>query len=352
MPDEKKSEQIKNIYLFHGENIFSSTAELNRWKDEFIKKHGDSDMEVFEDIEKTDGIISAILIAPFLSEKKLVIIKNYIEDHSKKQAKGSANESEDKPADEKQTKKLVSALSKVPSSTIVVFFEEKEIKTGAIFKKIKEIGTIKFFKIFTEFELQNFIKALTEKSKSQIKSDTIKYLIEAVNADSWAAEKEMEKLATYRLGKEITKEDIDMLVPPNPLTSIFKLTDAIGEKNASKAMKLFHTLVSSGENHHQIFSMILRHFRLLTLAWDLKNQNLSFNQIGQKFHLYDPRIQPFVISIYSQQAKNFNLDRLREIYAMLLKTDADTKTGKVKETVDNKTEAMLAMEKLIINLCK
>jgi len=46
------------------------------------------------------------------------------------------------------------------------------------------------------------------------------------------------------------------------------------------------------------------------------------------------------------------MEELKKIYGMLLRLDADQKTGRIKATTDNKTETMLAMEKLIRKLCE
>ncbi len=328
----------KNVFLFHGENVFSATAELNRWREKFIKKHGDSDLDIFENAD-ADKISAAVLTSPFLSEKRLVIIKNSIENFTCANA-------------EKETKKLISTLNKTPESTVIVFFEDKEIKLNAIYKKIREIGEIKLFKIFTEFELQNFIKKHTAALGGEIRPDATNYLIQMTHSNSWTIEKELEKLTTYCLNREITTEDIDLLITPSLETSIFRLTDLIAEKRMKEATNIFRILVSSGEDTSRIFAMIVRHFRLLILACDLKNQNLTRNQIFQKFKIYDPKMHPYPVGIYTDKAAEFNIEELKKIYGMLLRLDADQKTGRIKTTVDNKTEAMLTMEKLIIKLCR
>ncbi|MBI5152414.1 DNA polymerase III subunit delta [Candidatus Peregrinibacteria bacterium] len=358
----KKEQPLKNIYLFHGENVFSATNELNHWREEFVKKHGDSDIEIFDKEENVDKIIDAILAAPFLSEKRLVIIKNSMESPrdsssiapvrlsfaaAKAERRGVTENFEEKSA-----KKLSNALDKIPESSVAVFFEEKELKTGVIYKKIREIGNIKLFKVFTEIELYKFIEKSAAEFGSTIKADAINYLIQMTHADAWNIEKELEKLATYCGKREITKKDIDALVTPNLETSIFRFTDEITEKRTGAALNTFRILSSSGETVQRIFSMIVRNFRLLIMARDLLNQNMTRDQIAQKFRMYDPKMHPYTISIYTEKSASFNLEDLKKIYGMLVKLDADQKTGRIRETVDNKTEIMLALEKLIINLCK
>jgi len=272
-----ESKNQKNIFLFHGENIFGSTSVLNLWRDEFIKKHGESDLDIFENESDADKISSAILASPFLSEKRLIIIKNSIDNFINADS-------------EKELKKLISALDKIPQSTVVVFFEEKEIKSNAIYKKIRENGEIK---ILSEFELRNFINKTVSTLNGKIQNDAIDYLIQMAHGDSWTIEKELEKLATYCLNREITKEDIDLLVTPSLETSIFRLTDLIAEKRMKEAINIFRMLVYNGEDVNRILSMIVRHFRLLIIARDLRNQNLARGQIFQKFKIYDPKMHPY-----------------------------------------------------------
>ena len=68
------------IFLFFGDDTYSLNEKLNFWKEEFVKKQGNNmNLEVL-DGTAIDGnqIESAISSAPFLGDKRLVIIKNYL----------------------------------------------------------------------------------------------------------------------------------------------------------------------------------------------------------------------------------------------------------------------------------
>jgi DNA polymerase III delta subunit len=69
-----------NIFLFYGEDTYSSNKKVNLWRDQFIKKYGDeSNIEVIEgkkiNIPQFETNISSM---PFLCEKILIIVKKFL----------------------------------------------------------------------------------------------------------------------------------------------------------------------------------------------------------------------------------------------------------------------------------
>jgi len=71
------------------------------------------------------------------------------------------------------------------------------------------------------------------------------------------------KLALYADGKPIPSEAIENMACPNLSTSIFKLTDYLGQRNAKLAIKTLDILLESGEDIVKSLFMVVRHFRIL-----------------------------------------------------------------------------------------
>ena len=76
MPD---NDSQKSVFLFHGEDTYSLNQKANFWRDEFIKKHGDTSLEVLDGKTLAPREFSTNLeTLPFLSEKRLIIVKDFL----------------------------------------------------------------------------------------------------------------------------------------------------------------------------------------------------------------------------------------------------------------------------------
>ena len=72
---------MQNIYLFHGTDSYTSIRKAIFWQKEFEKKYGDLNSELFEGEDLTaNKFMEAVGTLPFLSEKKLVVIRNSFKD--------------------------------------------------------------------------------------------------------------------------------------------------------------------------------------------------------------------------------------------------------------------------------
>ncbi|MFA6917231.1 MAG: DNA polymerase III subunit delta [Candidatus Gracilibacteria bacterium] len=332
MPKEAKSTQ-KNVYLFYGEDTYSSLQKLNFWQSEFTKKYGgETNIEILEgktiDPAEFNTNIESM---PFLSEKKLIIIKNLL-------AEGKAE----------LQKKIAESIERTPDFTLIVFYEtEAPDKRTSLFQKINKIGTTEEFTPKSPAEITRLILDKAKQTGTKISGATALYLSTYCSLNLWVVFTELEKLATYANGREITTQMIDDIVSPTLSSSIFKLTDAIAVKNVKESLRIFRILADSGEDVVRIFFMIVRHFRILIQIKEMLDKNETQGTMIRKLKQH-----PFVIQTASKQAKNFTANKMESIYKILLEIDKNIKTGIIKTYAGNTSEIQLAIEKLIITCCK
>ena len=332
MPKETKKTQ-KNVYLFYGEDTYSSLQKLNFWLSEFTKKYGgDTNVEIIEgktlDPSEFDTNIEAI---PFLAEKKLIIIKNFL-------AEGKAE----------AQKRVAESIEKTPDFLLIIFHEtEIPDKRTSLFQKINKIGVTEEFTPLSPAEITKLIMEKAKKENIRISSAVALYLSTYCSLNLWLVFTELEKLATYVNGGEITSKIIDEIVSPTLSSSIFKLTDAIAAKNLKESLLIFRILIDSGEDITRIFFMIVRHFRILIQIKEMLDKNETQNTMIKRLKQH-----PFVIQTTSKQAKNFTISQVENIYKILLEIDRKVKTGLIKISTGNTSEFELAIEKLIIDCCK
>lgn len=327
----KQYKKMQNTYLFHGDDSYTSIQKSMFWQKEFEKKFGDLNSQIFEGEELTAAKFSeAVDTLPFLSEKKLIIIRSAFQDT---------------PTDE--LKKISEKIPEIQDHCVVVFVERKkaDLRTS-LYKALKKHGQIMDFPIMDKPELATWISNEMQKKGARISQRNTGYLAETVGPNLWQMSHEIEKLTLKAEGSEITEEDIDKLVSPNIETTIFKLTDHLAQKNRRQSIGTLKNLIDSGENLVQTFFMIARHFRILIEIKDCVEKNMNSGSIIKTI-----KEHPFVVNKGIGQCRNFDTGTLEKIYQKLLQIDIAMKTGKIKMSTDDQSELRLAIEKFIIEFC-
>jgi len=323
----------KTLFLFHGEDKYSSNEKLYLWKNEFLKKYGEeSNIEVI-DGKSVDpkNFISNLETLPFLCEKRFIIIKDIFKNKKKE-----------------DLKKITEALDKTPDFCILVLHENDTAdKRTSLYKKIVKIGKVEEFKNLNPNEIAKWILDRAKKDNIKIDLNTANHLTEHCGNKLWRVSKELEKLHHYVEKDDITKKIINEFVTPALSSSVFKLTDAIAGKKVNESIKVLNTLKESGEELTMVFFMIVRHFRILIQVFDMVSKGENQGTITKKLKQH-----PFVIQKTTQQSKNFTLESLEKIYQELLEIDKKFKTGIIRIYQQDDREFQLAIEKLIINCCK
>jgi len=325
----------KTIFLFHGQDSFSSQKKLNFWKSEFLKKHGESNFETI-DAKAIDpnNFTTNLEALPFLADKRMIIIKNLFSTEKSEKLNTTRE-------------KIAKALEKVPDFLILIFYEEKDAdKRLSLYKKIDQYGQVDYFPILSPNATTKWILEKAKERNINIDFATATYLSNYLGFNLWSISNELDKLDIFANGAKITNNMIDDLITPSLSASIFKLTDAIAEKNIKTSLKTFKILSEIEEEISRIFFMIVRHFRLLICVHDLLAKKERQVEIIKRLNIH-----PFVLTNMSRQSKNFTQESLTKIYNDLLKIDVGVKTGTIKFSEANKTPFLLEIEKFIINCC-
>lgn len=321
-----------SIYLFYGEDTYSANQRLTYWKIEFIKKFGDINVTTLEGTKiKAGDFREAYESTGFLADKRMLIVEDFL-------GKGKDTE----------LQKVTQIVENPIPDCIVIFIEhERPDQRTTLFKKIKKIGKVEEFNYMTSVKLIPWITQKIKEKKGTITPVNATHLLDMVGPDMWILSQEIEKLILFADGQPIEKTHIDTMVKPNLVTSIFKLTDHIGQKNVKRSLETFQILIDSGEELPKVFHMMVRHFRILIQVLDLVLKGYTRNDINSKI-----KEHPYVIMTAIEQSKNFSINQLKKIYDALLSIEIAFKTGKIRMTTDDPKEYILALEKFIVNACR
>lgn len=297
------------IFLY-GSDTYRSRQKLNEIIENYkkIRKSG-LNLRFFDGKELDfEGFQEEIMTSSMFVEKKLMVLKD------------AFSNQEFKEKFLKDSKKFVN------SQDIILFYEEGEVPEGdKLLKFLKKSGDSQEFRPLAGASLKNWIKKEIEKYGTKANPETISRLTEFVGNDTWRLSNEIQKLASFRGGKDIQVKDVELLVRPEIDNNIFKTIDAIGLKNKKKALELLHKHLRKGDNPQYLLSMINFQFRNLLMIKELIEKNQPYYSILKKTQL-----KPFVIGKSYQQAQRFGLSELKKIYRKIFQADLNIKTGKMK----------------------
>jgi DNA polymerase-3 subunit delta len=296
------------IIFLYGADTFRSRQKLNEIIEHYRKIHKsglnlrsidlcESDFREFRDDARTISMFD---------EKKLVVLKN-----------SSANSSF-------QEDFLENSKYFLNSEDIFVFLEEEVPKSNRFFKFLGKKTKSQEFKILEGAHLKNWVKKEFNKYGAKIEIGALDELIKFAGNDLWNMENEIKKLASFRNGKIIKKEDVAILIKPKIETDIFETVDAISSRDKKRALELLHKHLEKGDSPLYLLSMINFQFRNLLIIKDLIEKGRPYYTFQKTTGLH-----PFVIRKSYDQARRFSFAELEKIYRKIFQVDLNIKTGRL-----------------------
>jgi DNA polymerase-3 subunit delta len=203
-----------------------------------------------------------------------------------------------------------------------------------LYKYLTKQKYVQHFKLLSNTEVINWAKKEVEARGGKISQQAVRELTSLLGSDLWQINNEIDKLLSYKLGKEeklvaggepamIEFEDVKTLVRGSFDENIFALTDAIGNGNKSLAIKLFDEQVEAGLTDSYLITMIIRQFKIIMQIKEALEQGNTSRKIINLLKLH-----PFVVQKGIGQARNFSQPIVKNILNQLIEIDASMKTGK------------------------
>lgn len=310
LKEDLKSKNFKRIYLLFGNENY-----LKRYYENEFKKNVVADgteminTNIFEGKSiSPDSIIDASNTFPFMSDKRLVIVK-----HSELFQTGRKDDSN----------KIKDYISNMPESTCIVFIENEIDKRGKLYKEVHLKGYDVELKSPKENELVSWIQNKFKKENKYISSKVAMYMLKTVGTDMDLLTTETEKLISYSQS-DISEMDIDEICSKSLETKIFTMLDAIGNKNCQKALNIYKNMVALKESPIKILTMIVRQFRLILQIKFLDEKKCTYDLMAQRLG-----IRNFTVKGFVEQSKNFSYQLLLKAMEDCLETDIAIKTGEI-----------------------
>lgn len=164
-------------------------------------------------------------------------------------------------------------------------------------------------------------------------------LANLVGSNLFQARQEISKAISY-VGAEgvVTREDVRLLCSQSREEDIFEMVDAVGGRNAQRALSLLQRLLQDLPPQY-IYTMLARQVRLLIMAREVLDGGGSQTDLAAQAGM-----NVFVAKKAMAQCRHFSLGELEELYHQLDRMDEEAKTGSASLDV--------AMETLIADLSR
>ncbi len=330
---------ISPVYLFYGEETYLRDQYAKKFQDLLPAEVRDFNLDIVDGRETTiDSIINLATTLPFMSEYRVVIVKNadvFKNRRTGPNENGDPHGEKSNPADET----LINYLENPLDTTCLVFCADSADKKSKIYKSIEKHGQVVEFLPLKGRELTAWIERKARELGKTIEPPAIGLLVTAVGNNLNQLQAELEKLSCYSCTGKITVSDVEFMVSKTAEISIFDLVDSVGERNYKKAIRMAREMIVAGEAAARILFMIARQFRLIIRAKVYQQMGYAEKQITGQL-----QVHPFAAQKCIKQARNFSLPELKMALEKVLSADSDIKSGR--------QEPNLALELLIIALCE
>ena len=270
-----------------------------------------------KDLSKQELITTASTV-PFMSDNRLIIV-----DDLAKKFEFGRGAPKPKLGD---WEGIESDLALIPETTELVFREGDLSSRNPMITALKNVAEVIFFQGLRHQEVIRWIIKRADYLNARIDRPAASLLAESIGGDLRILNAELEKLALYKHGETIGRQDVSDFVPYVQEQSIFRVVDAAIEGDTGQSLKMAGLLIKAGSSPSMIIRMIERQVRLLLLARDMKARNVSNSDIGRKLSLSGYPLQKTLDMERKLTKKSFSF-----MHDLILDTELKIREGFLSE---------------------
>lgn len=299
---------FKGLFLFTGEEVFSRRAAV----DSFVKYYeqkpfSEFNMHIFDGTETpAEKIAQAAEALPMMSDEKLIVVRN-------SGIFSSASE---------HTKKLFTNLfDNLPDFLSIVFDEDVTDGRSGLLKKAKSAGLFAEFKYKTHAELTTYCGRAFARENIAVSQDVLSKFVFSCDEGLTGINAEIQKLISYAMDKKnITSEDVDLIVKKSLKSRVFEMLDAMIDGNADKVSEMLSEMKLLREEPVKILALAGKQATTINKARILLDEGAA--NIPEILGL-----KPFIAQKYIARAKNLTCARTKNIIDKCLMADFSVKSG-------------------------
>lgn len=283
------SKTIPCSILLEGEDEFLQKIAIKKIKNTY--KIEDLDISEFYKEDGVEQISNSLATIAFLSEKRLVIAREFY-----------------------PKAKQVDALNLNDSSVLLVCNKQKN---DALKKKVELVVDCSNCSDF----IRNYLSSKFKKAGVQIEQGLIGRIIDFCSCDAYRCNSETDKLISYCADKKVVDaEDIERVITPDFDYKIYELTEFIATKKTQKAYSILQDMINKNEPSHKLFVSVYNHFRRLFYC-KINSDTYELSEILS--------IKEYAVKKAQQVASKFSANELKKINSRFAQYDFMVKSGKM-----------------------
>ncbi len=323
------------LYVLHGEDEFTRSEQLSRWKVTL----GDAATASLNTVAVDGRTISLAELVevcdalPFLGSRRLVVVDGFWSRFEPQEQGRSRRKTQTLSADDQALlERLEEYLPGMPPTTRLVFVEPGALNPGNPVFHLRSVDkdqvVVKEFRAPAQRNLGRWIERRMKSKGGAITPEAGRELANLVGTDLRQLDQELDKLLAHaNFERPVSVDDVRNLVSANQMTSVFDLVDAIGLRQVEPAMCSLHELLDAGAAPLYLLHMIERQFRILLQVKELGSQGAGLQEIQRELGIK----HSFVVKKALHQARSFSQLRLESIFAQLADVEQAIKTGRVAD---------------------
>lgn len=323
MGDKNK---LPNCLLLYGDEEYFMDYSVKYIKNKYIdKSYEDMNYAEFEKLDSLKDFFEFADTFPFMSEKKLCLLKEA--------GFFTSTGSLDKKEEEKLLKYIDGNEDCI---TIFVIKDGKPDSRKKIVKKLKDNKAVFEFTRLNEGELTKYITDEFKKNSFKISMSDANYMANNTgyldyesSVSLYHVNNEISKIMSHNNEKKnITTSDLELLMVKSVESSIFRLVDCICENNKKKSFEVLDEMLLNNTPEQFIIHMITRQYRMLYQYVILQKKGYTFNEIINKM-----KIKNFIASKLDKQSKNLKMETIEYYMRRFLEIDRKIKAGEIDSRI-------------------
>ena len=316
--------ELKPVYLIYGTEERRLAQALDRLK-RSLSDVADLDFNLVTlrgESTSADEIIAAANTMPFMSDRRLVIVRDF--DRLSKA----------------EIDRIVTYVKNPSPTTTLVLVGEKVDRRTALYAAVDASGVVAEYKAPKKSEYPQQVVEMFEARGRRIGRDAAEALVRAVGYDLSRLAMEVDKVVAYA-GDErtLSSSQVEEVMSTTAETSVFEFLDGLGSRDCRIALERLNGLLDQGETIYSVHALAVRRIRdLLSTEALVRRGQSSPKAIAAVLRRLDWQVKDF-----PRQAHRFDRGELISALCAAARMEAEMKTSR---------DPRLAFERWIVSVCE
>jgi len=297
-------------------------------------------VELDRETATVDEIIENIETVSLLSDRKVVVFKNFID--SKGKYPKNIQKTEDGAfaalCDYVNGKGIGSGI---PEGSVLILTIAKQDDDSAARRRVvsdfdkalAKAGNVYDFGPLNAGQLHGFIEKRLNAAGKNYKSSLVRQIADGsgynnknIDYGLYELDNDIKKvLAHSGVKAEIDESDVADVIIANPENDIYGLIDAIGARRKDKALELLNNLLVKDANEYQILALLANQLELMLMAKEMSDEGMSIGLIKER--MKETGTHEYKTQKAYESARRFSSAELRKMLTSAYDIDMQIKSG-------------------------